>query len=325
MRSISNFSLMLVFLMAMAVNSQAEGDAGYAGAFLRMGIGARPKSMGNAFTAVVNGVYAGYYNPGAIPRCDYKEITFNYSVLALDRSFNHIGLSIPLRPQSQSGEKGVFNAGLHLGWVYAGVDNIDGRDSNGQHIGMFRNSENAFFFGFAIQPHSMVSVGLVAKVLYNQFPEVTKKDESLTSKGLGFDFGVLVTPLPGLSAGIALKDVRSQYSWNTESVWERGTSTYDHFPKIWRVGIAWQTFADKLLLSADFEKNDKQSAKIHLGTEYAFAKKLFLRAGMNHSEPAFGFGYLFKVWKLDSLLDYAYIYDEVAPAGEHVFSWAFRL
>lgn len=314
-----------VFCFVLTTFSFADGDGGYAGAFLRMGLGARPRSMGNAFTAVVNGAYAGYYNPGTIPRCEFKEITFNYSLLALDRQFNHIGLSIPLRPATKAGEKGVFNAGLHLGWVYAGVDNIDGRDSNGKHIGMFSNSENAFIFGFAIQPHSLVSVGLTAKVLYNRFPEVTKDDNALTSKGLGFDFGILVTPFSGLSLGLVIKDIRSQYTWNSESVWERGTSTYDHFPKIFRAGVAYKILSYNLLISADIEKNEKQSAKYHFGAEYIIVNSLSLRAGMDHTEPAFGFGYLFKVWKLDAILDYAYIYDEIAPNGEHVFSWAFRL
>lgn len=314
-----------IMYVALTNSLLAEGDGGYAGAFLRLGLGARPKSMGNAFTAVINSAYAGYYNPGAIPRGEFKELTFNYSLLALDRQFHHIGISIPLRPKAPEGEKGVFKAGLHLGWINAGVDNIDGRDSNGKHVGTFSNSENAFVFGFAVQPHSILSLGLTAKVLYSRFPNVTKDDKALTSKGLGFDFGVLVTPLPGLSAGFAVKDLRSKYTWNTESVWERGTSTYDHFPTIFRAGIAFKTLSDNLLLAADFEKNEKQSTKIHLGIEYTFVNSLHLRTGMNHKEPAFGFGYLFKIWKLDSGLDYAYIYDEVAPTGEHVFSWAFRL
>jgi len=325
MKSKIIYCVITIISLGLTTFLSAEGDAGYAGAFLRMGLGARPKALGNAFTAVVSGTYAGYYNPGAIPRTEYSELAFNYSVLALDRRFNHIGLSIPLRPKAKAGEKAGFQAGLHLSWIHAGVDNIDGRDSNGKHIGTFSHSENAFIFGFALQPHSIISVGLTAKVLYSRFPGVTKEDEALTSKGLGFDLGILVTPLPGLSAGVAIKELRSKYTWNTESVWERGTSTYDHFPTIFRAGIAYKTLSDNLLFSADFEKNEKQSAKVHVGVEYSIMNALSLRGGMNHNEPAFGFGYLFKVWKLDSILDYAYIYDEIAPTGEHVISWAFRL
>ena len=122
-----------------------------------------------------------------------------------------------------------------------------------------------------------------------------------------------------------MKDIRSQYTWNSESVWERGTSTYDHFPRIFRAGIAYLTLSETLLLSADFEKNEKQSAKIHAGAEYKIMQMFYLRAGLDHSEPAFGFGYRFDIWKFKAILDYAYIYDEVAPAGEHVFAWAFQL
>ena len=301
------------------------GDyGGYAGAFLRMGLGARPKALGGAFTAIAEGNYAGYYNPGGLPRNNYRELSLSYRALSLDRQLGYAGIVIPLTPKTKTGKK-AFNAGLHLGWIYAGVDNIDGRNSRGEHYGSFSNSENAFTFGFAIQPMSMLSLGFTTKILYSRFPRMTLQDESLTSKGLGFDVGALVTPLPGLSLGIVVKDLRSKNSWNTENVWDRGTTTYDEFPTILRVGIAYRLLADQLLLAADFEDNKKQPGKLHLGIEYSPLKTLFLRAGISSTEPAFGFGYLFKIWRFNSALDYAYAADEVAPAGEHIFSWSFRL
>jgi len=318
MRTLKISLVVLSFLVMITPLLAEEGTGGYAGAFLRMGLGARPKALGGAFTAVAEGSYAGYYNPGALPRNNYKELSFSYRTLALDRKFSYIGLVIPLTPKAASGER-PFNAGLHVGWINAGVDNIDGRTSSGEHYDTFSNSENAFSFGFAVQPIKFISVGFCAKVLYNRFPKLTRDDAALTAKGFGFDFGLMLNPITPLTGGTQIKDIRSKNTWNTESVFERGTTTYDEFPNILRLGIAYRLLNDRLLLAADFQDNKKQDAKIHFGTEFIPYKNISLRVGLDDIEPTFGFGYLFKIWKLDTILDYAYVSDEIAPSGEHNF------
>jgi len=315
---ISGISLLLFFSVAFPAD-----NGGYAGAFLRMGLGARPKALGGAFTAVAEGSFGGYYNPGGLPRNLSREFTFSYRSLALDRNFNYIGFVLPLNPKTKTGEK-VFNAGLHLGWIHAGVDHIEGRDYSGYHYTDFSSSENAFSFGFAVQPMPLISIGFCGKILYNRFPKVTREDEALSSKGLGFDVGILITPIPKLAVGILIKDLRSKNTWNTEKVWERGTTTYDEYPTIFRIGVAYRLLNDRLLVTADFEDNKKQPEKFHFGVEYLPVKTVFLRGGLDVTEPAFGLGYLFKIWKFDSILDYTYAFDDVAPSAEHIFSWAFR-
>lgn len=300
------------------------GDyGGYAGAFLRMGLGARPHALGGAYTAVAEGSYAGYYNPGGLPRSADREFNFSYRSLSLDRTFNYLGCVIPIQPKVKSGEK-TFNAGIHLGWIHAGVDNIDGRDGDGRHYETFSNSENAFAFGFAIQPQSWLSVGFTTKILYNRFPKMTKDNETLTSKGLGFDLGLLVTPISHLSVGVLVKDLRSKYTWNTEKVWERGTTTYNPFPVILKFGLAYRLLNDRLLVAADIEDNKKQPEKYHFGAEFVPYPRVALRAGFDTDAPTFGLGYGFKFWKIYSVLDYAFLTNDIAPSDEHVFSWSFH-
>jgi len=321
----ASFSLLGLVILGFSFTSGLAADyGGSAGAFLRMGLGARAKGMGGAFTAVAEGSTAGYYNPAGLPRSNYKELTLSYRALSLDRNYNYIGLSLPLRPPSKSGQQ-PLNAGLHLGWIHAGVDNIDGRDVNGTHYGTFSYSENAFTFGFAIQPMKFISVGFTAKVLYNRFPNMTQENQALTSKGLGVDLGVLIEPFEKLMIGIVAKDLRSKNTWNTENVWERGTTTYNEFPKVLRVGVAYRLLEDRLLLAADFEDNKKQPEKFHLGAEFTPYPNVVLRAGFDVEEPTFGLGYVFPVWRFASVLDYAYVVENVAPSGEHIISWSIRL
>ena len=126
--------------------ASSEGDGGYAGAFLRMGFEARTKALGDAFTAVPEGAVAGIYNPATLPNLNSRQAILSTSFLPLDRNLNYIGFAMPIRPKLKSGGKAQpLEAGLAVGWINAGVDNIDGRDRSGNHTGDLSNSENAFF------------------------------------------------------------------------------------------------------------------------------------------------------------------------------------
>ncbi|MDZ7261694.1 MAG: hypothetical protein ONB05_06280 [candidate division KSB1 bacterium] len=330
-------SIALLFIVGMAASSLATEYGGYAGAFLRMGLGARPRALGEAYTALAQGTYAGFYNPAGLPWLTSKELNICFSLLPLDRKFNYIGVAIPLKPKvseippqtetvTEQGHPEVANAGLHLGWINCGVDNIDGRDSNGNPIGTFSNSENAFFFSFALSPHRLLSLGVNFKILYNRFPSMTMEDKAASAKGFGFDLGMLVSPLPGLTTGIVIKDLNSKYSWNTKRVWdwEKAFTKYDRFPRTIRWGLAYRIPGNWLLASFDWEDNDKQDGQYHLGVEFLSPQGLYLRAGLDAGEPTFGLGLELKVLGTATAIDYGYISNEFAPAGEHVFSWALR-
>ncbi|MCK5739429.1 hypothetical protein KAH55_09615 [bacterium] len=318
--------LMLLGLTLLLTTSgfSADESGGYAGSFLRMGIGARPKAMGGAFTAVAEGSYAGYYNPAGLPFAGYKELTFNYRSMSLDRSLGFIGVSVPLHPSTGDGEK-TLDAGFHVSWINAGVKNIDGRDTNGEVYDTFSFSENVFNFGFSIQPSKYVAIGFVGKLLYSRFPRVEDDDGALSSNGFAFDVGVLVRPLPCLSVGIVAKDLRAKYTWNTENVWSRGTTTYNDFLETLRVGIAWRGLQDRLLIAADFADNKKQDPKYYFGAEYRVLPEFLLRAGLDAGHPAAGMGYAFAVSRYIFVLDYAYIVDMISPSGEHVMGLSLRM
>ena len=53
--------LLFVFLLLLFQKAAAQG--GYAGAFLRNGIGPRSEAMGRAYVAMVEGNESAFYNP----------------------------------------------------------------------------------------------------------------------------------------------------------------------------------------------------------------------------------------------------------------------
>ena len=56
------FIIIIVFLVSFHFNIFAEGNGGYAGAFLRMGLGAKSIALGNTGIADEPNAYSAFYN-----------------------------------------------------------------------------------------------------------------------------------------------------------------------------------------------------------------------------------------------------------------------
>ncbi len=319
-------TIFLVLLLAALQNAYAD-DGILAGAFLRMGLGARANAMGNAFTGVAEGTVAAYYNPGGIPFLETRQITLDYRFLSLDRKFNYIGFATGVRPKvdESSGEM-ALNAGLAISWIHAGVDNIDGRDFAGNHYQDFSISEHAFALSFGVMPiKNILAIGLTGKVLYNRIPDIGDNNAAISDFGLGVDIGVLAKPLPYLSVGFMVKDVNAKYDWKTDKVWEKDIDKTDRFPTTFRGGIGLRYPYPWLLFAFDLEKNNQQDLKYFVGTEALFQNKFAARAGLNNGSLTLGGGYLFELFKKPTQIQYAFVTKKYDVANEHIFSWVFQL
>jgi hypothetical protein len=323
-----NIKIFLIglFLLILTGNVLAE-DGSFAGAFLRMGLGARANAMGNAYTGVAEGSVAAYYNPAGIPFLETRQVMLSYRFLSLDRKFNYIGFATGIRPKIEEGSgEMALNAGLAVSWIHAGVDNIDGRDFAGNHYQDFSNSENAFALSFGVMPiKNKLAVGLTGKVLYNRIPDIGDNNAAISDFSLGVDIGVLVKPLPDLSIGFMVKDINAKYDWKTDKVWEKDIDKTDRFPTTFRGGIALRYPYPWLLLAFDLEKNNQQDLKYFVGTEALFQKKFAARAGLNNGSLTVGGGYLFELFKKPVQIQYAFVTKKYDVAPEHIFSWVFDL
>ena len=319
--------IIYIFFISALITSMAftsEGDGGYAGAFLRMGIGARAKAMGDAYTAIPQGAMAGIYNPALLPHLKEREALVSFAFLPLDRNLDFVGYAQPLSPNSANDEgANPLKAGFSVAWVHAGVDNIDGRDGSGNHIGYFSNSEHAFYLSFAISPAPFISVGVGGKVLHSRFPQLAQEDAAVTSTGFGLDVGAFITPIKNLMIGAVIRDNLSKYTWNTDKLWERGTSTTYKFPKVLRGAIAYRIPQEWLLVSAEIENSKEQNPRYHFGAELSYQHLGAFRIGYDDGYPTFGLGLTTYLFGKKTGLNYAFVAAGDAPRADHIFSWAF--
>jgi hypothetical protein len=295
-------------IVSSAINLPADdGDAGWAGAAFRMGLGARALGMGGAYTSLARGASAVYWNPAALANERIREATFAYSHLPWDRKLSYAALKVPVEPA----------AGVGVAWIHAGVDGIEGRDYNGQPTGNLTSAENAFCLAFGARISPLLNVGLGMKYHYYKLTDIS-------ATAFGFDAGLFSSPHHGLNLGLVVQDLNAKYTWNTEKVWDRGTTTYDEFPVNVRFGASYGMWQDRLVLAADVDKNEKQAAVFHLGGEFELQPAFILRTGLNDGSMTFGGTLIQPISKNFLELDYALFFDPVTDGTSHVFGWHFQ-
>ena len=318
----SRIFIWLICFILVGTGLAENGDGGYAGAFLRMGMGARAKALGDAYTAVPEGAVSGFYNPALLPHLERRYLDISFAFLPLDRHLDYIAYAQSLVPPAEDGDN-PLKAGFSLAYIRAGVDHIDGRDFSGNSIGDFSHSEHAFYLSFGLCPLPFLSVGVSGKVLYSRFPSLGQDDSAISSTGFGLDVGAFAVPLPNLTIAAVLHDNLSKYTWNTDKVWERGTSTTYAFPQILRAGISYRLPKDWLLITAEMENSAEQNPRYHVGAELYAQDVGALRIGWDHDLPTFGIGFKMSLFGHQTGLDYAYVAAGDSPRADHIFNWSF--
>ncbi|MBN1542709.1 PorV/PorQ family protein [candidate division KSB1 bacterium] len=243
----------------------ADGDGGYAGAFLRMGAGVRGLSMGSAFAGVSDDVSAAYWNPAGLARVRRAQLLGAYSSSSLDRSQVYTAVAFP----------GSGLGTIAVSWLNLSIDDIDGRDAQGNDTGSFSHSENAFFVSFGKSLLPAFSVGANLKVLSTSLA-------SHHAMGVSGDIGVLFRPSSLVAVGLTVTDVNSLIKWDTAS------HRSEIIPMTIRGGVSFTPTGLPLILAADIDKNDKQKARFHLGAEYVLVSSLVVRAGLDNGSLAAG-------------------------------------
>jgi hypothetical protein len=316
---------LLLGLSLLCSTALAATDGGFAGAFARMGAGARAKAMGNAFTGLAEGPAALYFNAGALPFHTHLEFSASTSRMALDRSLDYLAFSAPLHPKAGQGRP-PLNAGVGVGWLHAGVGNIDSRDFDGNPLEKIDQSSNLFLFGFGLQPHPRVGLGVTAKVIYETFGKIGNGGRSVNGNGFGADLAAFINPWDKLTIGGQWRNIGAKTTWSTTDYWEQGSSKADKWPSQFRVGAAYQRSG--ITGALDLEGSEHNDTRLHAGLEGAMditdRQSAAARIGYDNGAPTFGIGLGFAIWKVNSTLDFTYVLEDVAPDNSLLVSWGVK-
>ena len=282
------------FILSLTLGGEVFADSG-AAALLKMSPGARATGMGGAFVAVGGDATVASWNPAGLADLSSKEVSFTYSSLSYDRTYNFINYVHPL------GKDGTLGIGL----INCGIADYERWSERNVHLGEGDYSSNAILLSYGRKLNDWIMLGGNVKYLSSS---MDGNSGGKDAKGAGIDIAAYLKPGKDLSLGFVLADLGMEEDWkNTE---------YD-VPLKLKLGLAYKPLKDgSLILATDFTRNmDENITHLNLGAEWQVLKNLAARVGTglkqedgeNVGSLAVGIGYKFEVSQGTSLgLDYAY-------------------
>lgn len=292
-------SICLILVIGFFVDLlRAQASDGAAGAFLRMGVGARPLAMGGAFVGMADGPSATYWNPAGLSQIRNLQLEFMSVNLPFDRTSNFFSGVLPI--------KGVMTLGI--GWIGLRVSEIEGRSANtAEPDYLFGSNENAFFISGGKSISSFLAIGGNVKIIRNQI-------EEQTASGLGFDVAMLIHASERLKLGIMVQDIGTDYRWNNQVT--------EGVPINLRIGATYEVY-DGVALAADVSRSANAEPRFHFGGEIRVVDTLPIRIGFDNKQISGGAGFMLPFAHHSLELSYAYSNDRVFNDAIHRVSLVF--
>jgi hypothetical protein len=248
--------------------------------FLKLGAGARAASMGDAYVAVTQDASATYWNPAGLLGIQRNDVigVHNAWIQDLRHEFAAVGV-----------HRGRHAIGLSFIGLY--TPDLEQRDAEGNFTGHFGFSDNAFAASYAFQATDRVGVGATARYLRESI--VGTSDGDFALDGLAFDVGgTWATPLTGVSAGAALRNLGGQLSYNFSNA-----ASFD-LPTTLQAGLAYHRADVRgglLTVSGDVLAVSGDDTSVRVGAEYAYRGQFMVGAGyktgLENENVSFGVGY----------------------------------
>jgi hypothetical protein len=297
-------SLIGLVLLMFAVRSGNAQNGGGAGAFLLLAEDAGRIGMGGSSVAVPDHGSILTANPAGIAMLKGQGVGASYRFLSLNRRHSTISYTYGL----------ASGAGFGLGWVSAGVGDIEGRDLNGQRTGIIDDNENAFLFAFSKGAGQRVAIGLTLTYLNQQLGKAS-------AKGFGLDLGVIGKPSKMWVVGATAHNLRAKLSWQTP-IEDRSSQTRDELPVRWVLGVAYMV--KDALFSGEGEWTGDGETVFRTGVLLKVIPAFTVMAGIGwyteedgRISPTFGCA-VRQPRNGDFELRYAYSNDTIDAGGGHV-------
>ncbi len=312
--------IILIFLISFGCLFAQSKVGSTAAPFLNVAIGARPISMGGAFSATANDVSALYWNPAGISRIQGSEALFSYSNWFADINYNWSGAALNLG--------GMGTLGLSVTYLDYGemeITTLAEQDGTGQ---MFDANDLALALSYAYNLTDRFSVGGSAKY-------VQQRIWNSSASTVAFDLGVLYySDIYDIRIGASISNFGSEMTLsgkdllvqhdidqqiegnNDEILASLNTDSYP-LPLLFRIGLAADIIDMEdhvFTIAVDALHPNDNDESLNVGAEYVLYDLIALRGGykslfLDNSEEGFTLGVGLKYTFAPGLglyIDYAY-------------------
>lgn len=296
-------SLAAAGLIPAAVSASGTGTTG--AQFLKVGVGARPLSMGGAYSALADDANAINWNPGALGALPKQSVTVSYNSLFKDQNQGFLGYVRPL------GENmGTVGAGFNymtVGKIEKRVGDTESADST------FSNQNFAMIASYGKKASDSLSVGGNIKYIRETF-------DTFSGNAVALDLGTLYkTKIENLSLGGSVQNFGSKIG-------------SDPLPLVVKGGTAYKLLNQKLVLATDIDwlAIDKR-VYADFGTELWLNRILAVRAGYQLGRGSdqlgsklVGFGFGLGIWLEQFRVDYGFIpFGNLGDTHRITLGWGF--
>lgn len=278
--------ILIVALCSTTFGASIPDNAGTSGlSFLKLGIGARPAGMGEAFTSISGDIFSLYWNPAGVARHTGAEFAFMHNQWFQDVSLEYAAFCFGYK-------KNVFGLSLTLSQV-ANLERREGPTEN--PISYFDEHDLSLGFSWSRKINDKLDLGISTKFLY-------EKIDFSSATGLGFDLGGIYRIRSNIQLGGAILNLGSKMKFEQESF---------NLPTSYKIGAAYlgheKHFNGDFILSMDLVKPNDNDLKVNLGGEYTYKEKFTLRSGyqIGYDDKNISLGLGLKIKKY--AIDYAFV------------------
>ncbi len=278
---------LLLFSAALA-QAGVERVGTTSAAFLKLGSGARPAALGEAYVAVADDASGIAYNPAGMAQSLAGELQATHTEWFRGLRYENLNAILSLGDGGMVGGTINFLAVPQLTRTEQ-IANTPDPSLNFREIGSFQPFDMQAAVAYARPVYRNVMAGANFKLL-------TQSLDDKSTFGIGLDLGVLYqTPVKGLTAGFAAQNLGTPIKLKREAF---------ELPLLLRLGAAYKAFDDTLLVSLESDLPTDNALVFALGVEYTVAGKFFPRLG-------YRFNSIFNPWS--------------AGLGMNVDPWGFDL
>ncbi len=228
--------------------------------FLKIGIGARPAAMGQAYLALADDAEAMNWNPAGLSQLEEPEISAMHLAWIGDINYEYVGYAMPWH-----------NQGFGLGVTWLNVAPFNSTADPTAQPGSAQDFSGVLAWGFPLTPQ--LSLGAAARTIFSDLA-------SSSSFGAALDAGAMLKPF-GRSFSLAL------VAQNLGAV-SGFDSVSDPLPVTLKMGAAWRIYDGRrdnvANLVADATKSLDNRLQYNLGGEWWLFQPLALRAGYKLAE-----------------------------------------
>lgn len=253
--------------------------------FLKIGVGSRASSMGDAFVAVANDVSALYWNPAGLSQFSENQVMISHNIWVVDINHDFLGgvyhldndntfgvalTSLSMDKMKVTTEFSPFGTGEYFGYSDLAVA-----------ISYSRKMTDKFSFGGSIR-------------------YIEETLDKLKMRGVMIDLGTYYWTGLGTSRfAVTVSNFGNDLAPDGEVVLvgSRTKSEWQSFspPTIFRIGFAFEPYQDELnRITASIQLNhpNDNSENFAIGAEYAYNNMFYARGGykFNVDEQNYSFG-----------------------------------